>query len=781
MESQFIAHIRDDNIQTIEEHCSQVAKYASEEAKFSYLRTVMFMTGILHDIGKYSDAFQKYIMDAQKNPENAKRGSVNHSNAGGSFLLLQKTDNDPWKKVTLEFMACAIFQHHGLMDCVKDGHDILRKRTEKDPEILDADFQRAQSFLNQNLIDMLPSAKQEIQSYVNKLNTIAKKMNHNSSVKEDGYFLFACLERLILSYLVDADWRDTAEFMNNMKESRVSQNDREQFFEDSLQKIEDYVSRFTADTKINQLRQEMANDCLQADIANEGIYRLSMPTGGGKTITSMRLALRLAKKYHKKHIIYIAPFLSILEQNAQVIRSIIQNDDYILEHHSNVDISEEDEVYRNLCETWDSPVILTTMVQFLNTMFLGKMSSVRRFHQLTDTIIIIDEAQAIPVKCIHMFNATMNFLCYSGNSIGILCTATQPLFELVNRNLIYQENKDILPNVEKYQKAFKRTKIISEVGNKPMDTDELVTFIQNVFDQNLLVVLNTKGAVKTLYDALKTNLDPDVKLVQLTTYMCAEHRLDVIHELKETLKNQRVICISTQLIEAGVDISFATVIRSLAGVDSLNQAAGRCNRNGEKDMSAVYVVDYVEEKTSRLPDIQEAKKATRSLIDAKIEEFSTSAAINRFYQQYYFMRKGEMDYNIHHHTLFAILSKNMARVEDVKATEGTYEHFLCQSFRTAGQEFSVIDNQQMVSLAVPYQKGKDYLDEIERTDDYEVMDYNLKKLQRYTITLFTNDQMLKKMLERQAISFIEKAGIYTVDPGYYNDQGITDELQMLVF
>lgn len=781
MESQFIAHIRDDNIQTIEEHCSQVAKYASEEAKFSYLRTVMFMTGILHDIGKYSDAFQKYIMDAQKNPENAKRGSVNHSNAGGSFLLLQKTDNDPWKKVTLEFMACAIFQHHGLMDCVKDGHDILRKRTEKDPEILDADFQRAQSFLNQNLIDMLPSAKQEIQSYVNKLNTIAKKMNHNSSVKEDGYFLFACLERLILSYLVDADWRDTAEFMNNMKESRVSQNDREQFFEDSLQKIEDYVSRFTADTKINQLRQEMANDCLQADIANEGIYRLSMPTGGGKTITSMRLALRLAKKYHKKHIIYIAPFLSILEQNAQVIRSIIQNDDYILEHHSNVDISEEDEVYRNLCETWDSPVILTTMVQFLNTMFLGKMSSVRRFHQLTDTIIIIDEAQAIPVKCIHMFNATMNFLCYSGNSIGILCTATQPLFELVNRNLIYQENKDILPNVEKYQKAFKRTKIISKVGNKPMDTDELVTFIQNVFDQNLLVVLNTKGAVKTLYDALKTNLDPDVKLVQLTTYMCAEHRLDVIHELKETLKNQRVICISTQLIEAGVDISFATVIRSLAGVDSLNQAAGRCNRNGEKDMSAVYVVDYVEEKTSRLPDIQEAKKATRSLIDAKIEEFSTSAAINRFYQQYYFMRKGEMDYNIHHHTLFAILSKNMARVEDVKATEGTYEHFLCQSFRTAGQEFSVIDNQQMVSLVVPYQKGKDYLDEIERTDDYEVMDYNLKKLQRYTITLFTNDQMLKKMLERQAISFIEKAGIYTVDPNYYNDQGITDELQMLVF
>ena len=750
MKSQFIAHIHEDNIQTLEEHCSQVAKYASEAAKFSYLRTVMFMTGILHDIGKYSDAFQKYIMDAQKNPENAKRGSVNHSNAGGSFLLLQKTDNDPWKKVTLEFMACAIFQHHGLMDCVKDGHDILRKRTEKDPEILDADFQRAQSFLNQNLIDMLPSAKQEIQSYVNKLNTIAKKMNHNSSVKEDGYFLFACLERLILSYLVDADWRDTAEFMNNMKESRVSQNDREQFFEDSLQKIEDYVSRFTADTKINQLRQEMANDCLQADIANEGIYRLSMPTGGGKTITSMRLALRLAKKYHKKHIIYIAPFLSILEQNAQVIRSIIQNDDYILEHHSNVDISEEDEVYRNLCETWDSPVILTTMVQFLNTMFLGKISSVRRFHQLTDTIIIIDEAQAIPVKCIHMFNATMNFLCYSGNSIGILCTATQPLFELVNRNLIYQENKDILPNVEKYQKAFKRTKIISKVGNKPMDTDELVTFIQNVFDQNLLVVLNTKGAVKTLYDALKTNLDPDVKLVQLTTYMCAEHRLDVIHELKETLKNQRVICISTQLIEAGVDISFATVIRSLAGVDSLNQAAGRCNRNGEKDMSAVYVVDYVEEKTSRLPDIQEAKKATRSLIDAKIEEFSTSAAINRFYQQYYFMRKGEMDYNIHHHTLFAILSKNMARVEDVKATEGTYEHFLCQSFRTAGQEFSVIDNQQMVSLVVPYQKGKDYLDEIERTDDYEVMDYNLKKLQRYTITLFTNDQMLKKMLERQA-------------------------------
>lgn len=780
MKSQFIAHIRDHNIQTLEEHCSQVAKYASEEAKSSYLGTVMFITGMLHDIGKYSDAFQNYIRDAQKNPRSVNRGSVNHSNAGASYLL-QKSNNDPLEKVTLEFMACAIFQHHGLMDCVKDGHDILKKRTKKDSEILDIDFQRAKSFLNQNLTGQFQSAKQEIQSYVNKLNTIAKKMNHNSSVKEDGYFLFSCLERLILSYLVDADWRDTSEFMNGLKENRISQYDREQFFETSLKNVEGYVSHFSADTKINQLRQEMAEECLHADISEEGIYKLSMPTGGGKTITSMRLALRIAKKYHKRHIIYIAPFLSILEQNAQVIRSILQNDDYILEHHSNVEINEEDEVYRNLCETWDSPVILTTMVQFLNTMFLGKMSSVRRFHQLTDAIIIIDEAQAIPVKCIHMFNAMMNFLCYSGNSIGILCTATQPLFELTDRNLIYQENKDILSDEEKYQNAFKRTQIVSEVGNKPMDTDQLVEFIQNVFDQNLLVVLNTKASVKILYDALKNNIDSEVKLVQLTTYMCAEHRLDVIHELKETLKNQRVICISTQLIEAGVDISFETVIRSLSGVDSLNQAAGRCNRNGEKKMSTVYVVDYAEEKTSRLPDIQEAKKATRSLIDAKIEDFSTSAAINRFYYQYYFMRKGEMDYNVHHYTLFDLLSKNTARVADVKTTEGAYEHFLCQSFRTAGQEFSVIDNQQMVSLVVPYKKGADYLNEIERMDDYEVIYHNLKKLQRYTITLFTNDQMLKRLLERQAISFIEKAGIYTVDPNYYNDQGIADELQTIVF
>lgn len=737
------------------------------------------MIGILHDIGKYSDVFQNYIRDAQKNPKSVIRGSVNHSNAGASYLL-QKSNKDPLENLTLEFMACAIFQHHGLMDCIRDGQDILKKRTKKDSEILDIDFHRAQSFLNQNLTDKFPSAKQEIQSYVNKINTIAQKMSHNSSIKENGIFLVGCLERLVLSYLVDADWRDTSEFMNDIKESRASQDERELFFKDGLQKIEDYVSQFTEDTKINQLRQEMANDCLHANIANEGIYKLAMPTGGGKTVTSMRLALRLAKKYHKRHIIYIAPFLSILEQNAQVIRSILQNDDYILEHHSNIEINEEDEAYRNLCETWDSPIILTTMVQFLNTMFLGKMSSVRRFHQLTDAIIIIDEAQAVPVKCIHMFNGMMNFLCYSGNSIGILCTATQPLFELTDRNLIYQENKDILPNGEKYQNAFKRAQIISKIENKPMNTDQLVKFIQNVFNQNLLVVLNTKASVKTLYDALKNNIDSEIKLVQLTTYMCAEHRLDVIHELKKTLKNQKAICISTQLIEAGVDISFETVIRSLSGVDSLNQAAGRCNRNGEKETGTVYVVDYAEEKTSRLPDIQEAKKATRALIDAKSEDFSTSAAINRFYYQYYFMRKGEMDYNVHHYTLFDLLSKNTAKVADVKTTEGAYEHFLCQSFRTAGQEFSVIDNQQMVSLVVPYKKGSDYLNEIERTDDYEVIHHNLKKLQRYTITLFTNDQMLKRLLEQQAISFNEKAGIYTVGSNYYNEQGITNELQTMI-
>lgn len=770
MKSQIIAHMSEGRIQTVDEHCRQTALYASREAESCGLSSVMYVAGVLHDIGKCSDEFQQYIRQAHVNPDHAKRGSVNHSSAGGAFLL-KHSSSDQQERLAYELIACAVFQHHGLMDCIKDGHDLLDIRMDIEQSVYDTDIRQAKSLLDQ-LDNYLPLAIEEVKAKAKTLKEIAEKMSHDRrNVSKNGFYLLSCLERLILSYLTDADWRDTGEFMNAVKESRVSQSDRELFFKDSLQKIEDYAGRFTADTRINQLRQEMADACLHANIANKGVYKLAMPTGGGKTITSMRLALRLAKKYHKKHIIYIAPFLSILEQNAQVIRSIIQDDDYILEHHSNVEVSEDDEVYRSLCETWDSPVILTTMVQFLNTMFQGKMSSVRRFHQLTDAIIIVDEAQNIPVKCIHMFNAMMNFLCYSGSSIGILCTATQPLFESVKRSLIYHEHKDILPDADKYQDAFKRTRIISKVKNKPMDTDELADFIQNVFDRNLLIVLNTKSSVKTLYGALKNKIDPSVKLVQLTTYMCAEHRLDVIHELKEILKNQRVICISTQLIEAGVDISFQTVIRSLSGVDSLNQAAGRCNRNGETSLGNVYVIDYEEENTSRLPDIQEARKAARFLIDRKIEDLSAEKAVQSFYHQYYFQRCNEMDYSVAHHKIFDLLSCNTAQVQDVRSTQGA-RHILCQSFKSAGKEFSVIDHQDMAVLAVPYKEASDYLNGIEDTNDYAVIRSFLKKLQRYMISLPADDQMLKRLLKCHAVSFIDKAGIYRLDADFYNDKGI---------
>lgn len=791
MYKEYIAHIskekeqEEPRLQTVYEHSENVSRYAELEAKSVELGNTLKIAGLLHDIGKLTDEFNDYIHIAAKNPKSVKRGSVNHSSAGAKYIMDYGAEHGI--KYSPQIIAYSIFSHHGLNDCVDESEK------DKFTPRLNVDENRYQSVLNNigplidtvDLKSLLEESEKEFKDFIEKINNVAKDMK--SADKKNCCFLVGCLERLILSYLVDADRRDTAEFMHNKIYKRKKQEEIHGLWVDYQKKLNQKLDSFNTDTKIDMLRKQMSDYCFDFAEKGNGIYRLSIPTGGGKTLSSMRYALELAKKENKEHIIYVAPFLSVLEQNADEIKTILKDDENILEHHSNVSIDENniEELSRHelLADDWSAPVIMTTTVQFLNTLFDGSMQSVRRLHQLTNAVIIIDEAQSIPIKCLNLFTTFMNFLSYCGNSTIVMCTATQPLFEKINRPLLYNEKcKDMIPNIEFFSNEFKRVHIERPNQNK-YNYESLAHFILDKMDQNILIVLNTKGAVRGVYREIKKLVNDDVDVIQLTTYMCAQHRLDIIDGMKQSLLKRKTICISTQLIEAGVNISFQTVIRSISGLDSIIQTSGRCNRNGESIDGIVYMVD-LEENTKVLGDIHDSINATKSVLDKYQGDLLMPDAINKYYDIYYYGIMHEknlncpMDYclnnNLATKTLFEFLSTN-------RRPTG-YRYLLSQAFKYAGKNFNVIERGNTVGLITQYGEAEGIVEKmLKNSGDLDFVKKCLKKLQRYTVNVYQRDVRLEELENHYGIIQFDE-DILILDKGFYTkEKGLSTELSLEVF
>ena len=786
MYKEYIAHIskekeqEEPRLQTVYEHSENVSRYAELEAKSVELGNTLKIAGLLHDIGKLTDEFNDYIHIAAKNPKSVKRGSVNHSSAGAKYIMDYGAEHGI--KYSPQIIAYSIFSHHGLNDCVDESEK------DKFTPRLNVDENRYQSVLNNigplidtvDLKSLLEESEKEFKDFIEKINNVAKDMK--SADKKNCCFLVGCLERLILSYLVDADRRDTAEFMHNKIYKRKKQEEIHGLWVDYQKKLNQKLDSFNTDTKIDMLRKQMSDYCFDFAEKGNGIYRLSIPTGGGKTLSSMRYALELAKKENKEHIIYVAPFLSVLEQNADEIKTILKDDENILEHHSNVSIDENniEELSRHelLADDWSAPVIMTTTVQFLNTLFDGSMQSVRRLHQLTNAVIIIDEAQSIPIKCLNLFTTFMNFLSYCGNSTIVMCTATQPLFEKINRPLLYNEKcKDMIPNIEFFSNEFKRVHIERPNQNK-YNYESLAHFILDKMDQNILIVLNTKGAVRGVYREIKKLVNDDVDVIQLTTYMCAQHRLDIIDGMKQSLLKRKTICISTQLIEAGVNISFQTVIRSISGLDSIIQTSGRCNRNGESIDGIVYMVD-LEENTKVLGDIHDSINATKSVLDKYQGDLLMPDAINKYYDIYYYGIMHEknlncpMDYclnnNLATKTLFEFLSTN-------RRPTG-YRYLLSQAFKYAGKNFNVIERGNTVGLITQYGEAEGIVEKmLKNSGDLDFVKKCLKKLQGYTVNVYQRDVRLEELENHHGIIQFDE-DILILDKGFYTKENWIIEIK----
>lgn len=749
----FYAHrkeISDGSVQrqTLADHLRSTARIAAACLAPFGLRDSAYLAGLLHDLGKYTGDFQTYLEQG----DSASRGSVIHTFQGCRFLLERFHDSDDIReKAAAELLAYAIGAHHGLFDCVDENRKIGLKYREEKP---DTCFSEAAAAFLANCGDE-SEIRELFSRAVLELSGFLEQIDARYPKDEEYCFAVGLLARLLLSAVMEGDRRDTAEFMNNARFPTWPE-DMRPIWGKRLQFLEGKLAQFSLDTEIARARHAISRQCRQFAEQPGGIYQMKVPTGGGKTLSSLRYALAHAERFNRRRLIFTSPLLSILEQNAKVLREFIGDDSLILEHHSNVvqtqqrgDTLDEREL---LTQNWDAPIIITTLVQLLNTLFDGKTTAIRRFHALCGSVIVIDEVQSVPSKLLTMFNLSIRFLSEQCGATVVLCSATQPCLEGADHPLT-QTPKAIVPYDAALWAVFSRTEIF------PLDAvrqEQLPGLVRELMEgtESLLVVCNRKDEAARL---LEQTMDASWRSFHLSAAMCTQHRRDTLRALYDALeKKEKVLCVSTQVIEAGVDISFQSVLRLAAGMDSVVQSAGRCNRNGESPTRCpVYLVNCADENLSRLRDIQRGKDASMVLVnacqsnpDAFAGNLASDAAIRYYYQCLYrSMDEGAQDYPLGKGktTLFDLLSLNSGFADE--DCNGIEDYCLYQAFQTAGQAFSVFD-ENTTDVLVPYGDGRRLIEELcsrRAEQDIAYRQMLLKQAGSYSVSLY---RYQKKRLEQ---------------------------------
>ncbi|MTD42088.1 CRISPR-associated helicase Cas3' [Erwinia sp. CPCC 100877] len=801
----YIAHIRktDGEEQLLKDHLMQSAELSGNWGKKLGLEKTCYLAGLLHDLGKYSDEFQDYIKQAAIDPTSVIRGSVDHSTSGGKLLYdyCHQSSNNEIQQLLAEIVGNAIISHHsgkGLRDYLTAEGEIrsvyLERVAEKkleDYEVVKDRFFTdccSEKMFKQLLID----AEEELQKFYIK-NNVAQVTPHET------FFVI----KFSYSCLLDADRTNTMLFE---EERCYEKKDHLQLFEQYAERLEKKMISFQNiknSNKINKLRQEMSNQCKAFSKKETGIYSLSIPTGGGKTFGSLRFALNHAIKHKKERIIYVIPFTNIIEQNSSEVRKVLKDDLNILEHHSNIFTeSEEDEMkmtekereeteYKQalMRDNWDAPIIFTTMVQFLETIYSGGTRKPRRFHNLTNAVIIFDEAQGVPTKCTYMFNEVLNFLKKHGQTTSVLCTATQPSLDYVKRALEKETDGEMVSKLNEVEEAFRRVELIDVNSAEQYSLEELGDFCQKVLreKENLLVILNTKSAVLKLYQYIEEQGLEEVELFHLSTAMCPKHRMDTLKEIRKKLdQGKRVVCLTTQLIEAGVDISFQSVIRSVAGLDSIAQAAGRCNRHGEQECGTVYLLNLSPELESlnQLKEIKKGKEITLTLLrkfkeESAIAEQSllSNKVQHEYFVKYYTAFENILKYptyefdqktlkqkaNLH---LWDLLGENLDAQEAHRQIENNPALICSCSPETVAKYFNVIHS-PTTSVLVPYKKGDELIGDLNGQLKPEQIYPILKKAQQYAVNLF--DYELEKLQKNGTIAPLLNGEVYAVTGNSYSD------------
>jgi CRISPR-associated endonuclease/helicase Cas3 len=533
--------------QPLEEHLCNVAEMAAEFASSFGAKDWGALAGQHHDLGKGTNTWQAYLRKANGIVDEFAKyfaGRPNHSAIGAQWLFQNS------KEAGKPLAYCIAGHHGGLPDWEGSPVSSLAEKVKENcPEIA------------------VP------------MTSPASPANPALSFDPDrlGY-QFQFLVRMLFSCLVDADFLDTEAFLDQMKSSWRAKYPKIDELHERFWKNFD-VLRNNADptSRVNGQRERVLADCIHAAEREPGLYSLTVPTGGGKTLASLAFALNHAVKHQKSRIIYVIPFTSIIEQNAGVFREML-GDDAVLEHHCNFLPDDMDWRTRLATENWDAPVVVTTNVQFFDSFYANRTSKCRKLHNVADSIVIFDEVQAIPVEKLRPCLEVIRELSLNYGVTSVLCTATQPAINyseefrigLKNVREIVQDIPNLFHELKRTEEFFIGKSTESDIADQIMEKEQV------------LCIVNTRQQALDIYNALpKSEAN-----VHLSALMYPAHRTRKLAEIRRRLlPENKLPCrvVSTTLIEAGVDVDFPSVYRAVAGIDSIAQAAGRCNRNGLSD------------------------------------------------------------------------------------------------------------------------------------------------------------------------------------------------------
>lgn len=549
---------------TVQEHLSSVAAYAGEYGKEIGAESAARLEGLFHDFGKYGDVFQRVLTDSEH--------GIDHALPGAAFLAkLGRSALNP----VLE----AITAHHSELISASHLIDTLNRSVISDKPVITPAGKRASLSGKVQYQEARNCFRQDFPGFM-----IPKVSSFQGDEQTEDYFMNVqkmLFTRMLFSCLVDADYTVSAMEENEIYAdvSEVTEFDAESQLSSLRQFVEGIRSGSSADSKLNQLRDELYVRCGNAGEENApGLYSLTAPTGTGKTLALLHFALRHCARWGKKRIILVLPFLTLTEQSAKTYRDILP---HVLEDHSQSNLTDQE---RQFSARWRYPVIITTSVRFFESLFSSKPSDCRKLHNIANSVILFDEAQSLPPELTEASLIAVRELCRSYGCTTVFSTATQPDYCQIHRLGSRWAPREILPDYEKYYSTLKRTDAewrLEQAIPLEIIAEEMLK------EQNVCAIVNLRRHARKLFRLLQENCAEE-ELFMISTDLCPAHRSDVIAMIKARQKEGlRCVVVSTQCIEAGVDLDFSVVFRALAPLDSIVQAAGRCNRNGRQQGSVV--------------------------------------------------------------------------------------------------------------------------------------------------------------------------------------------------
>jgi CRISPR-associated endonuclease/helicase Cas3 len=699
-----------DSWELLEAHLSLVAEYATRFADRFEAPDIGRTLGLWHDIGKYSREFQAYLHREngfEAHLETTASDRVDHSTAGAQ-LACQLFGNHPYGRM---LAYCVAGHHAGLADAVSEG---------------------GSSGLDQRLIRSVPSIDDAPTALLQKPELPVQLPITLDERESSVAFQLAFFTRMLFSCLVDADYLATEEFLSpdktiHRRTDLPSMQTLADILDQHLMSLSNGKTGPVADA-----RADVLDACRRAARKDRGLYSLTVPTGGGKTLSSLTFGLSHAGKHRMDRIIYAIPFTSIIEQTADVFRSVFSScpDEVVLEHHSNTDPDRETVASRLVTQNWDAPIVVTTNVQFFESLFASKTSRCRKLHNICNRVIILDEVQAIPVDVLRPALAVIQELVRNYGCTIVLCTATQPaLSRSADFPIGLTGITEIIPAKADLFRRLKRVQITnfgrlsnSEIAERLVQQDQF------------LCIVNTRSHAAELYERVQAEPDPseasssgseeDQHTFHLSTLMCGQHLRRTLDKIRARLK-AGLPCqvVSTQLIEAGDDDDFPIVYRSLAGIDSIAQAAGRCNREGRLRTGHVVVFEAADVQLRGYLK-STAESASELLVDLNDSDLELLDAdiVRRYFELHFWRHAGRWDAN---------------EVMDCFPEPWQKIQF---NFRTAAQRFQWIRDASE-SVFVPYDDEAVLLIERLRELQHDVHAIGelravLRRLQQYSVNLF---------------------------------------------